>query len=61
MVIEAIGRVGTLKREYKVNSMILGFEELYHLKDSWSKDEQRKRLRRSVGRIKGKAGKYAVC
>lgn len=43
-----------------MNRIILGFEELYHLKYSWNKDEPIKRLRKSAGRIKGKAGNYAV-
>lgn len=58
MVIEAIVRVEALMRECKASRLIMSFEELYHLKDNWSGDTPRKRLRRSAGRIEGKAGKH---
>lgn len=48
MVIETIGRDETLRREYKVRRLILSFEDLYHLKDNWSKNRLRKRTGRSA-------------
>lgn len=45
MGIEAVGKVETLRWEYKVRRLTLNFEKLYHLKDNWSEDEPRKGLK----------------
>lgn len=60
MAIETIGRDETLRREWEVGSLTQSFEDLYHLKDNWSKGEPRETLKRSARRIEGKAEKCGV-